>query len=91
MIDKNKNEMCNVPDDVLENLQKDVAQIKVALLGNEYNPTGGALYRIDTLEKESEKMNLRYERMMWTAGGAAAILTVVLNLVMFFFDKFILS
>lgn len=31
-------EMCNVPDKILALLQSDVAEIKVALLGNEYNP-----------------------------------------------------
>jgi len=47
----NKN-MCNIPDDILEKLQKDISEIKVALLGNEYNPEGGLLYR--TKENEDE-------------------------------------
>lgn len=82
-------EMCNVPDQILALLQKDVAEIKVALLGNEYNPAGGLLYRTSDLEKqienlqcELEKMQRRYEKIIWTVGGGASVIAVVASVVM---------
>lgn len=81
-------EMCDVPDKILETLQKDIAEIKVALLGNEYNPTAGLLYRMTEAEKELSKLKMRYERLVWTASGVAVTLSVIFNLIMAFFDKF---
>ena len=83
--------MCNVPDNILETLQKDIAEIKVALLGNEYNPTAGLLYRMTEIEKQVEKLRIRFDRIIWTASGIAFILTVLFNLIMAFFDKIILK
>lgn len=69
-MDKKIKEMCNIPDSVLATLQKDIAEIKVALLGNEYNPEGGLLCRTASVERELEKLKARYEKMIWTAAGA---------------------
>lgn len=72
-------EMYTVPDSVLATLQKDIAEIKTALLGNEYNPAGGLLCRTTELEKEFEKLKLRYEKTMAYATGIAAAVSVVLT------------
>lgn len=82
--------MINVSDDILSILQKDIAEIKAALLGNEYNPEGGLLTRTAFLERELDKLKLRYDRMLWTVGGGAAIIAVIFNLIMAFFDKLII-
>lgn len=87
-MDKNK-EMCNVPDDILKRLQEDVSAIKVALLGNEYNPAGGLLCRTTDLEQQVEKLRVRYDKMMWTASGAAAVIAIIANLLVKLFDKII--
>lgn len=77
--DKEK-EMCQISDRILEKLQKDVEEIKVALLGNEYNPAGGLLCRTNELEKELEKLKDRYNKIMWMAGGAGAIIAILFNI-----------
>jgi hypothetical protein len=82
-------EMCNVPDTVLEILQRDVAEIKVALLGNAYNPSGGLLSRTAELEKELEKMKLRYQRLLWTAAGVGSAIGVVFNVAFQVFNTFV--
>jgi len=84
-------EMSNVSEDILAILQKDIAEIKGALLGNEYNPGGGLLNRTAYLEKELDKLRMRYDRMLWTVGGGAAIIAIIFNLIMAFFDKFVIS
>lgn len=81
--------MCNVPDTVLEVLQRDVAEIKVALLGNAYNPSGGLLSRTAELEKEFEKMKLRYQKLLWTAAGAGTVLGIIFNVVFQIVNTFI--
>ena len=81
--------MCNVPDNILALLQKDVAEIKVALLGNEYNPQGGLLYRTADLECKLEKLQTRYEKMMWTAGGAGAAVSFIIGMLMVILDHLI--
>lgn len=69
-------EMCNIPDKILQQLQIDIAEIKVALLGNEYNPTAGLLYRTSELEKEYlclkrelELQQSKFNRIVWTGIG----------------------
>jgi hypothetical protein len=76
----------NVSDQILAKLQKDIAEIKTALLGNEYNPHGGLLYRTTELECKLEKLQAKYDKAMWTSGGAAIVIAVVANLVMWLFD-----
>jgi hypothetical protein len=83
--------MCDISDQVLETLQKDIAEIKVALLGNEYNPHAGLLYRTTQLEVELNKLRAQYNRMIWTVAGAGAVIAIVVNLIMAFFDKFIIK
>lgn len=83
-------EMCNIPDSVLVKLQKDIEEIKTALLGNEYNPDGGLLSRTSELEKEIEKLKNKYNRVLWTATGAGAVITFLVNLFIQFYDKFVL-
>lgn len=90
-------EMCNVPDQILALLQKDIAEIKVALLGNEYNPAGGLLYRTSELEKqveltcvELERMKNKYDKIIWTVAGGATVIAVVANLIMQLFDKIVM-
>lgn len=86
---KLENQVCNIPDAILALLQKDVAEIKVALLGNEYNPAGGLLYRTTDLEKEIEnlqceldRMQRRYEKIIWTVGGGASMIAVIASFLM---------
>lgn len=69
-------DMCNVPDKILQQLQTDIAEIKVALLGNEYNPTAGLLHRTSELEKEYvclkkqlELQQSKFNRIVWTGIG----------------------
>ena len=73
------NSMCNMSDSVLLILQKDVAEIKVALLGNEYSPASGVLPRLGVTEKEVENLEInirtlndRLNKIIWFAGGAGA-------------------
>jgi hypothetical protein len=75
-MDKTIFDMCNVPDKILQQLQTDIAEIKVALLGNEYNPTAGLLYRTSELEKEYiclknqlELQQSKFNRIVWTGIG----------------------
>lgn len=88
-MEKNNKEMCNVADNILETLQKDIAEIKVALLGNEYNPTAGLLYRMTEAEKQLEKLRTRFDRIIWTAIGVASALSVIFNLIMAYFNKLV--
>lgn len=69
-MEKKLKEMYNISDDILALLQKDIAEIKAALLGNEYNPQGGVLYRLADLECRHEKLKAQYDKMIWTAAGA---------------------
>lgn len=84
-------DMNNVSDQILAKLQKDIEEIKLALLGNEYNPTAGIVYRMAESERQIERLRVRFDRMLWTASGAAIILSIVFNLIMAYFDKVILN
>jgi len=74
-----KLEVITMSDSVLLVLQKDIAEIKVALLGNEYNPSGGLLCRTTELERELEKLKTRYDKMIWAAGGAGAAISFIVS------------
>ena len=77
-----------LPGEILAALQRDISEIKVALLGNEYNPAGGLLSRTALLEAEIERIKSKYDRIMWTVAGGGAVIAIVFNLIMAFFDKF---
>jgi len=71
--------MCNIPDDILEKLQKDVGDIRVALLGNEYNPEGGILCRTKQNEEELQKLKQKvqaqqdkFNKVVWTGIGVGS-------------------
>jgi len=81
--------VCEMSDTVLLKLQKDIAEIKVALLGNEYNPSGGVLPRLAVAEKEVERLEEdlhalkdRFNKVMWFAAGAGAIAGFALDMVL---------
>jgi len=90
-MEKIEKTMCDIPDHILLRLQTDVAEIKVALLGNEYNPQGGLLCRTTEVEKELEKLRNRYDKMIWAAGGAGAAISFIVSILVFIFDKVILK
>jgi hypothetical protein len=83
--------MCSVPDNILEILQKDISEIKVALLGNEYNPAGGLLCRTSEVEKEVAKLKNRYEKIMWTVGVASSIIAILFSFISQIWDKLIVK
>jgi len=93
-MEKRLKDMCSIPDTVLEKLQKDIEEIKTALLGNEYNPTGGLLCRTTELEKtyelvkrDLERMSRKYDKIIWTAVGAGSIISFTMTLIGIFADK----
>lgn len=71
--------MCDIPDNVLEQLQADMAEIKVALLGNQYNPQG-ALYKIAQHEKSIEYIEKRISKAIWTAAGAGTAAGFIISI-----------
>jgi hypothetical protein len=73
-------EMCNIPDKILEQLQKDVAEIKTALIGNEYNPTGGLLHRTQVLERRVEDLEKRIDKAFYILVGASAVVSALVNI-----------
>jgi len=86
--------MCNIPDDVLEKLQKDVSEIKVALLGNEYNPEGGLLYRVKEIENTMNyledcnlKTNEKINKVFWVSIGVVGTITIIWNIIKDLFIK----
>lgn len=81
-----RKEMCEVSDNILAALQKDVAEIKVALLGNEYNPAGGLLYRTADLERKTASLQAKYDKAFWTASGIAVVIAILANFFMWLFD-----
>ncbi len=86
---KNTKDMCNVPDKILSLLQKDIAEIKVALLGNEYNPEGGLLCRTSDLEKELAKLKDKYDKTRWMVIGASSAIAFLFNILIQVWDKIV--
>lgn len=85
-MEKNIKDVCNIPDVILEQLQKDIAEIKVALLGNAYNPTGGLLCRttevekqMDILKRDLERMSRKYDKIIWTAVGVGTGMSLLVT------------
>ena len=85
----NEKEMCNMSDNVLLILQKDVADIKSALLGSEYNPTSGVLPRLSVAEKEVERLEEqlrvimdKFNKLIWFAGGIGATAGFIVEIAM---------
>jgi hypothetical protein len=85
------NNMANVSDDILESLRKDIAEIKVALLGNEYNPTAGLLYRMNDVETKVTRLTDKYQRIMWTVVGGGTVIAIIANFIMWVVDKVVLN
>lgn len=83
-------ELQNVSANVLSKLQQDIEEIKLALLGNAYNPQAGLVYRMAELERENAKLKSRIDRIYYVATGVTVALTVAFNLIMAYFDKFVL-
>lgn len=77
-----------VSDNILIKLQKDIEEIKTALLGNEYNPEG-LLSRTTCVENELEKLKARYERTIAYAAGAGAAVSLIVSVVVFLVSNFI--
>lgn len=93
-MEKKIKDMCQISDKVLEQLQKDIAEIKVALLGNEYNPTGGLLFRtthlekcLEIIERDVSRMNRKYDKIIWTAIGAGGVVSTIITILGIFADK----
>ena len=79
--------MRNVPDKILLQLQTDIAEIKVALLGNEYNPSGGLLYRTTDLEKRLECLEKRIDKAYYILIGASAAVSAVVNVIVWLITR----
>lgn len=97
-MEKRIKEVCNIPDEILSLLQKDIAEIKVALLGNEYNPAGGLLYRtshleqvLDDTKRELETVKRKYDKIIWSVGTGAAIISALISFIAQFWDKLALQ
>lgn len=79
--------MCNVPDTTLEKLQADIAEIKVALLGNEYNPTGGLLCRTTDNTVKLANLEKRVDKAYYMLLGGSAVITVLINLLAWLIER----
>lgn len=90
---KEIDEMCNVPDEILLRLQKDVSEIKTALLGNEYNDSGLIKRQCETEDKlkrlkekqelDNNKTNNRVDKVYWTAGGISFGVSFIISVILF--------
>lgn len=90
---KEVNEMCDVPDDILKRLQKDVSDIKTALLGNQYNDSGLIKRQCDTetklrtlktkQEEDVHSLNNKLDRVYWTAGGISFGISFIIGVILF--------
>ena len=97
-MEKKIKEVCNIPDEILSLLQKDIAEIKVALLGNEYNPAGGLLYRTSHLEQclenlkiEQDSLKRKYDKIIWSVSAGAAVIATLISFISQFWDKLSLA
>ena len=86
-------EVCNVPDEILKQLQEDVGEIKAALLGNQYNGKGLIQKQNDidaelkALKKKHEEdtyaISSRLDKINWTAGGISTGVSMLLGIILF--------
>ena len=58
----------------MEKLEKDIAEIKTALLGNEFNKNG-LLQRVETIEKYQAKD----KKAKWTVAGGLTVIMFLYN------------
>ena len=76
--------MYKISDEALFKIQNDVEMIKVALLGNEYNPSG-ALYIIKAHDKCITDLDKKFNRIYWSVigvgTGAGFIVSIIWKLV----------
>ena len=82
-----KDNLYKMSNSVLLALQKDIQEIKAALLGNEYNPEGGLLCRTASVERELDRLKNRYEKMMWTAAGAGTGASFVIAVIVWIIEN----
>ena len=90
------NEVCEMSDTVLLKLQKDIEEIKVALLGNEYNPAGGVLTRLAMAEREQERLEEQLElvkikvtKIIAYATGAGAVAGFILSFISSYLTRYL--
>lgn len=86
-------EVCNVPDEILKQLQEDVGEIKAALLGNKYNDAGLIKKHAEVEEnykrlkehhdKDITIINSKLDKINWTAGGISAGVSFIIGIVLF--------
>lgn len=79
-MEKGEITMKTIPDEIWEKMQADIAEIKVALLGNEYNPEG-ALYQIKQNETCIRELRDSFNKMKWMAAGFGAFAGIVINII----------
>jgi len=76
-------EMYNIPNGIIKMLKDDIAEIKTALLGNEYQHKG-LIERVKDLEDEVYKL----KKLKWTVyGGATIVASLVTLLLRFVFQN----
>lgn len=82
----------NIPNDVIQDMQKeisetrkdtsetrkDVTEIKVALLGNEYNPNGLIKRQCNT-EARVDKIENDIKRIFWTTAGISGGVSTIIG------------
>mgnify|MGYP000406163056 CR=1 FL=1 len=72
-------EMFNIPNGIIKMLKDDIAEIKTALLGNEYQHKG-LIERVKDLEEEVYKL----KKLKWTVYGGATIVASLVTLLLRF-------
>jgi len=76
-----ENKMSDVPDSVLLTLQKDVAQIKEALLGSEYTDHKGLIHKQNCTDSNVRDIRDRINKLVWTTVGVSSSVSIVIGLV----------
>jgi len=71
-MEKEEVKIKTIPNEIWERMQADIAEIKVALLGNEYNPSG-ALHQLKQHEKCITELQTRFNKLIWMAAGGGAV------------------
>jgi len=79
-------EICLPNGDSLQKFFDDVTLIKHALLGTEYDKTGGLIYKVDqNIEKTCKntadiaQMKLNWKLITWVSGGVAGLITLIIR------------